>query len=338
MNPAEKRKQIGQVVILVVLLAVLGVSMTVMLQTVNRSRSGAPATTAQPAATAAPAAQTTGMAATESSAGAGQPAAAGDATVADGVPVEFNPNVFKVFSLNPPKNPFLQEERWYTEELTAGLPGYPEMRDSGFFETLEPGVPGLESLLEEDESWRQISIEKIEADREYSVSGTSEDGQIKTRMTYTGRPGRRVDIEWDHRSGVPVSALADMDWQDALPQTVPEDLGENGDLFNAPDGGLTVPGMDGLFSDGGTGQLLLCQGVSGEGSQASALVIYNETPRIVQAGDSLPPRYIVDTITEDGVILLDLKDNETTWLPIGGRASMGGGTASGVRAPAGGQV
>jgi len=325
-NPAEKRKQVLQIIVLVVLLGGLAMSITFMLKTVGGSPSTAPA----PATTAA---------APAPAGGAAQPAAqpgtpeAETAVIASGQPPEFNPNVFRIYDLDPPKNPFVQEERWYTEELEESLPGYPELRDNNFFEEMGTNVPEMTELLGEDESWRSITMSKTEADQEFNIDSESADGMIKTRMTYYGEPGRQIDLNWDRSSGVPVSELADGSWA-GMPDTVPGDMPNGDDLFNMPGGGLTVPGMGDVFNGSSYGQVLVCQGVSGQGSEASALVLFNDLPRIVQAGDSLPPQYVVDAVTANGVALRDIRDNETVWLPIGAQSLISAGTVGGVRAPA----
>ena len=47
-----------------------------------------------------------------------------------------------------------------------------------------------------------------------------------------------------------------------------------------------------------------------------ALVSNIGTTRLVAIGDSLPPRYQVQAITADGVVLTNLRNGETLWLPI----------------------
>jgi len=64
------------------------------------------------------------------------------------------------------------------------------------------------------------------------------------------------------------------------------------------------------------GDMLLCHGVSFQGESMSALVSFNGILRMVSPGDSLPPRYQVETITADGVVFTELKNCETRWVPL----------------------
>jgi len=319
MNP-NQRKQLLQIVVLAVLLIGLGFSMWRMLAVTQGT--SAPAKPAQPALINQPqvdklgAAPQTPPAATESA------AAEGGAPLAIPEQIEMNPNLFRVYKLDPPKNPFKQEESWYQEELEQ-IPGYPELRDSGFLETMSPVVPDMGELLGEDEAWREVQMTKTQAEKQYSISGNSEDETINTTLSYLGPEGRTIDVTWTPGMGVPLSALSDPNWQQTyhlpatgeLPATMPPDE----DLFLPPaaDGGLKIPGIDEVITGGVVpGDQIYCHGINVQDGRAYALVSFNGTTRLVQVGDSLPPRYTVEAITGDGAVLFNLRTEQTQWLPI----------------------
>ena len=330
MNAAEKRKRMGQIVVLVILLVVLGVSGTFMFRNVarmtgmgRRPQAAAPAG-GQQAAASAPAGEAVAA-----------PAGEDGTAVAGQVQAGFNPNVFKVYELSPPKNPFMQEESWYSDELSE-YPGYPQMRDAGFFEDMGAAIPPIEGLLEDDEAVQQITLRKAERDESYQFSGVSESGDISTSLVVDGQPGRMIEVNWTPASGVPLSALREPGWEERImgqPQSVPSQLPGSDDLFQPPAGGLQIPGSAGVVS--GVGEMLVCYGISGEGERASALVAFNDTVRIVKAGDTLPPRYKVESVTADGVIIKDLRTDENRWMPVGGSAMGSGGFSTADRSSVG---
>lgn len=324
----QTRKQLGQVALLVVLLAGLGFSILYMIRTVSQRGSGR---RTQPPPTVAAAPQP-----------GAQPAPAAVPGTAEAIPAgpevrapEMNENLFKAFSLDPPKNPFVQDETWYAEELEQ-VPGYPELRDEGFFESMEATVPPFDELLDDDEAWREAQLSKRELDQTYTVSGQSEDGMISTILQLAGPPGELVDVRWQPGSGVPLSALSRPGWEqqyDLQPAGVPDALPSSDDLFQPPSG-LPMPGIDGVLAGGMVGgDQIVCHGVSGEGERATALVRFNEMTRLVGAGDSLPPRYQVEAVTADGVVLTELRSGDTMWLPISAPTSGDGPASSTLPAP-----
>lgn len=320
MNP-ERRKQSFQVIVLIILLIGLGFSMWHMLRTVQGSappqqveQVPSPATAgerlSEVAATPPPAAGAAGAAAA--------PAEAVQPLDATGE-LEMNPNLFRVYRIAPPKNPFKREEAWYTEKLEE-IPGYPELRDTGFLETMSPVVPNMDELLPEDEAWREVTLTKTEQDRQYSISGYSEDETIATELTFMGPEGRSIEVAWHPGMGVPVTALSDPSVaQNFVVEDghIPAAMPPDSDLFAEPGEGLQIPGIDELLTGGVVpGDQLACHGVSGLEERATALVSFNGTTRLVTVGDSLPPRYQVQAITADGVVLLNLRSEDTYWLPI----------------------
>ncbi|GEM_PF-2424824 len=328
----QSRKQIGQIVLLVVLLVGLGFSVLYMIKTVNQRGSGR-RSAARPAVTAEePAAQ---PAAAET--------AEAPATDAEAIPaeveahaVDLNENLFQVFGLSPPKNPFVREERWYEEEL-AQVPGYPELRDEGFFEGMDAYIPPLDELLDEGDVWLEAQLSKREMDENYTLSGQSDDGMISTNLQLTGPPGDLVDVRWHPGSGVPLTALQSPGWEqqfDLQAATEQPDLPSADDLFQPPSG-LPIPGIDSVLAGGMVGgDQIVCHGISGEGERATALVRLNEMTQLVGPGDALPPRYQVEAVTADGVVLTELRSGETLWLPLSAPISGDQASSSLPAAPA----
>jgi len=324
----EKRKQLTQIIILVVLLVGLGFSMIHMIRTVSGAGRQPQQQAAQPAdSSTAPAEQPATAQATPTGAqgeeASAEDAPAGPAAAEPENEIELNANLFRIHELNPAKNPFVQREEWYEEELSE-IPGYPELRDTSYFESMQPTIPVPDGLLEEDEEWRWATLQKRKADKTYSISGMSEDGQIVTNLNLGGPAGEETSVEWNAASMVPINALSVPGWHeeyglDLTRETPTGGIPDSSDLFEPPgDGGLQVPGLDQVQTGGGTGEEIRCFGISGLGTGATALISHNGTPRLIKAGDSLPPKYSVDTITEDGVILIELRNGETRWLPITG--------------------
>ncbi|MBN2083445.1 hypothetical protein JW859_14715 [bacterium] len=323
----ERRKQLTQIIILVVLLLGLGFSMMHMIRTVGgggqKQQRSARATAQQSASEQQPAATTTAPAGESGAKATADETPAGPAAATPEETIEMNANLFRVHEMSPPKNPFVQREEWYQDELSA-IPGYPDFRDLGYFESMQATIPVPEGLLDEDEEWRWATMQKRKSDKTYNISGTSEDGMIVTDLKLGGPAGEQTSIEWSAASTVPLTELSVPGWDeryglDLSPQAVPSAVPDASDLFQPPgDGGLQVPGLDQVQTGSGTGEEIRCRGVSGIGANATALISLNGTPRLIKAGDSLPPKYSVDAITADGVILIELRNGETRWLPITG--------------------
>lgn len=342
MNP-NQRKQLIQIIVLVVLLVGLGFSMWRMVQTVNPPRQQQSAAS-QPAAQQAPAGGVP-----SSTAPSAQPPAtppAGATAEGEGIPVavpdqiEMNPNLFRVYQLDSPKNPFKQEESWYKEELEQ-IPGYPELRDSGFLDTMSPVVPDLSELLGDDENWQEIQLIKTQLDKQYSITGSSEDDLINTALTFKGPEGREVNVTWTPGTGVPLSALNDPNWQQKYnlqPGQIPANMPPDEDLFLPPAAGegLKIPGIDEVITGGVVpGDQVYCHGINILNGRAYALVSFNGTTRLVQEGDSLPPRYTVEAITGDGAVLFNLRTEQTQWLPIRAPMPQDAGSGGAASAPTG---
>jgi hypothetical protein len=332
----ESRKQIGQVVLLLILLGVLGFCMWYFLfkpQPASQSagKAARPASAAQPAAQA-----TTDQAGTAPAAGkpaygtAGAEQAA--ATAAGKEPkltkaeapfsLEMNPNQFEVFTLSPPKNPFVQQERWYAEQLKT-MPGYPDLRDDGYFDSMEPYLPDLEKYFGSSDDWQQVQLTRQQAPPDFQITGTSKKGDITTNVNVTRTAEPPVDITWTPESGIPLSALRTPGWEKQLPAAANLEHPGAAPEAGAPGGGaLSVPGSGGQAAGGGgteaqpAGDTISVSGVNLKESTASAVMVYNGTPYLVSIGSVLPTHYQVLAIKADGVVLLELRDGSSQWIPL----------------------
>ncbi len=338
-------KNVGQIVILVVLVLVLGFSTLRMWRVFNPPKKNAKTTT-----TAASRASTAPGQATGSKAGADQAgkAAGGAADKKDkkdrgrgSFPMlasgEVNADLFRVYALQPPKNPFMQKEEWFKDELEK-IPGYPELRDENYFESMSPAFPDIASAFGTDKKWSEIML-KRETASGVKLDGTSKDGKIRTTLELTEAVPPGYDLTWTADSGIPLSALED-----------PNYVRENADKLatragsTAPDagGGLMVPGADegtagldipgtagldipgetqdattqGLITGEAKGDALACVGVNLKGDKNTALMHLNGVPYLVSAGSVLPTHYQVVEIKEDGVVLLELRDGSSKWVPL----------------------
>jgi hypothetical protein len=350
MSPEERKKQLTQVITLVSLLGVLIalfmiVAMPVIRQSGGKKTKPKPAAgqqqAAQPAAatTAKPATSATDMPKVMGKAGAGVQAAPGVENVG-GVPTGLNPNLFQVFDLAVPRNPFVQQEEWYADKLNEQVPGYPELRDSGYFNSMEPYLPDITGLFG-NRDWQQVQIQRTQKNA-YSVSGASADGTIETNIALTENVPTQSALSWTPDSGIPLASLSDPDYVAGLDlASTGGDLGGgnlaggmaaapgNGDLFQAPGGG-TLPNVDDFLAAGGgnpdqlgpsgallgVGDQLTCRGVNITRDKASALLDFNGAPFLVKTGDVLPTHYEVLDVKEDGVMIKELRDGSTMWLPL----------------------
>jgi hypothetical protein len=269
----------------------------------------------------------------------GQQLAAGVENVS-GVPTGLNPNLFQVFELGVTRNPFVQQEEWYTDELAKAMPGYPELRDSGYFNSMEPYLPDLNSIFGERD-WSSVSIQRNQKNN-YSLSGTSEDGKIDTSISLTENIPTDQALTWTPASGIPLSSLTDPDYVAGLnlPATGGQVGGGNlkggvavpdsNDLFQGSSGDGALPNMDEYMqANGGSqdqlgpnagllgkGDQLTCRGVNLARGTASALLDFNGAPYLVKVGDILPTHYQVLDVKGDGVMIKELRDGSTQWLPI----------------------
>jgi hypothetical protein len=326
MNEASKKSAM-QAALLVGLLLVLGFAVFRMInsmQTPKRNRDKARTTasaskdsSARPSSTNMP--RVTGSAGDTGGKGSGVEIEAGD--------LRLNPNQFKVYALNPPKNPFVQEPEWYQDKLEQ-VPGYPQLKNSDYFESNEAYLPNIPLIHEEQ--WEEIVVDRTVTTDPYEISGASADGSVMTRVQLKPKGEESERLAWNPATGVPLKALFSPDWKDAygdklsgeLPVAQTEEAPSSGFVADA----LGVPGAPGDRSasellDGsngaGTGSTAYCVGISHHGKEATAMIRYNGKTRIVREGSVLPTRFQVLSIKEDGVVLIDLSDGSSQWLPLG---------------------
>jgi hypothetical protein len=326
MNESTK-KSATQAALLVVLLLVLGFSAFRMISAMQ--------TTRKPAAKAQPAVERNAADSGKKPTSTNMPhvARTGEAKskgmeVAEG-DLHINPNQFKVYALNPPKNPFVQSEEWYKEEL-AKLPGYPELKQNDYLDQTVAYLPDIPLIDEGD--WEEIMVDRSVKIEPYEISGLSEDGQITTTVRLKPQAPESDSLAWSRASGVPVSALKSPDWKerygDQLAQgLVPasKDGGFIEDALGVPgDGGSRPAGEMRDGEDGaGNGDALYAVGVSRKGKVATALIRHNGKTRLVREGSVLPTNYQVLTIKENGVVVIDLRDGSSNWLPLGSAPAAG---------------
>jgi hypothetical protein len=238
-----------------------------------------------------------------------------------------NENIFRVFGLAPARNPFVRKEEWFREDLEQ-LPGYPELRDSGYFDTMENTVPkSILDSLPGDNEWESIEVQKTHTANTYAIEGTSEDGLINTSIKATAATPDPVDISWFGGSGVPLDELSVPGWEErydlpqssaaAPPGSVDDSAGvELPELGNGATGvGGGLPSPDDVMQ-GGPGDALYCHGINLQNGRKSALITFNGQPYIVGEGSVLPTHYQVMEIKSDGVLLLELRDGSSVFLPL----------------------
>lgn len=227
-----------------------------------------------------------------------------------------NPNLFKVYQVKPQKNPFVQDKDWYTDKLDE-IPGYPELADSDYFDSMDPYLPDIGFIFDDPNEWGSVSVRRGRENK-YTISGTSKDGLINTQINLEKDIPTDQTYAWKKGSKVPLSAMKNPDWvkeqvRKGIMQSLPEENAENQSLFD--ENGLPIPGME---TTGAAGDTFTCYGVSAKGTKSSALILYNGAPRIVTEGMVLPTHYQVLQINADGVVLVDVKTGESTFVPLGG--------------------
>ncbi len=343
MSPEQRKKQIMQIIILLVLLGVMGVLfMIVAWPAIKGSRPSRPASATAPPAAGAQAqaggvqsGSATDMPEVVGTKGAGVSAAAGQENIS-GVPTGLNPNLFQVFNLQAPRNPFIQREEWYADKLAEALPGYPELRDSNYFDTMEPYLPDIADLFGERD-WSEIKIQRNQSNA-YSISGSNPDGTIDTNIELKEDIPTSKTLTWTPGSGIPFASLSDPDYVAGLnlPEAGPPSgagnltggvaLPDSSDLFKD----TSLPNMDEFLAEGGgsqdqlgpngsllgVGDQLTCRGVNLSAAKSTALIDFNGMPFLVQKGDVLPTHYEVLEVKQDGVMIKELRDGSTQWLPL----------------------
>jgi hypothetical protein len=239
--------------------------------------------------------------------------------------LHLNPNQFKVYALNPPKNPFVQTEEMYKDDL-AKLPGYPQLKSGSYFEEDKPYLPNLPLI--NDHEWETITVQKDIKVEPYEITGTSEDGQITTNIRLTPKTPESTQLNWSPETGVPLTALLSPNVSErysVLSQPLSIEVSKKDKPGFVADA-LGVPGDGGARSTGdalsggdgaGNGDSLHAVGISRYRGQVTALIRHNGKTRIVREGSVLPTHYQVLTIKENGVVVVDLRDGSSNWLPLG---------------------
>jgi hypothetical protein len=310
---ANNRKQITQMAILAVLIIVMVFSAVNLMKRIRGSSANPPAANTPSVESRNPSA--TNMAPVPGSAATTDGAAASEATSAA---TRLNANQFRVFALSPAKSPFVQQERWYEETIKEQIPGYPGLKDSGYFESDSLYLPKLDMILDPTKEWDQVVLRKDEAPQDYSVSGMSKDGQLSTSILLKEKEMGEHSVTWTADSGVPLSELTIPGWQSRYPQLLEEPgkpeggVPSSADLFGGNTEGLGLPG-------GGVdqaGDVLSCQGVSLRDGKASALIVMNGRSFITKQGGMLAPAYQVLEVKADGAVLVDTRDGSSRWLPL----------------------
>lgn len=238
--------------------------------------------------------------------------------------LHLNPNQFKVYSLNPPKNPFVQTEDMYQDELKK-IPGYPQLKSTDYLNETDAYLPNLPLISEHD--WDSIQVSRQVHVDPYQIMGTSEDGTVTTNIRLTPKSPPSSQIVWSPATGVPVKELMqrgvakryadELSGEDKIVQASKDEGGFVADALGVPGVGGARSSGEALDGDGGEGDSLFAVGVSHHGKEATALVRHNGKTRIVREGSVLPTHYQVLTIKENGVVVIDLRDGSSKWLPLG---------------------
>jgi len=328
MNETSK-KNVTQAAVLIGLLVVLVLAFFRMMGAVSGTHHAKPKTT-ETASSAAPEHQMTDAERNANPSAKNMPVVprSGD-TGGKGMEIgaadlHLNPNQFKVFTLNPPKNPFVQKEEWYSDALKK-LPGYPQLKNQKYLDSPDLFLPDL-PLVKEHE-WDQITADKVVNVEPTEISGMSKDGTISTHIQFVPKVPPEQHFAWSPATGIPVKALESPNWKkkygNALSGPLPVAKKNNdkllGDALGVPDGnGGDRKASDMLDGDNGAGggDSLYCVGVSVHGKQASALIRHNGVTRIVREGSMLPTHYQVLAVKDNGVLVVDLRDGSSNWLPL----------------------
>jgi hypothetical protein len=259
---------------------------------------------------------------------------------------KLNPNLFRVFSLNAPKNPFIQKEEWYADDL-ANLPGYPELKTNDYFNNESVLLPNVPEILNPQRSWNSLTLQREVTPSTFEMTGSSDDGLATTTIRLDEGIASSEQLIWTPEVGVPLAALTQPGWESRYPKEAdimrglitvdtankklaanadqPGFVEDSSDLF----GGLSIPG-----NAGGAAQqadLLYCTGVNVQGGRSSAIMVYNGKSFIVQPGYVIPTHYQVLEVKSDGVVVSDTETGASRWIPLSAAARV-----SSVKPPAGG--
>jgi hypothetical protein len=302
-----KKKQLQQVAVLIVLLIVLGVASMYMMGR-NAASSGGGAATADAASKPSTAMAEAGITDTDRQNMGGSTSVPGGAATNA---MKLNPNMWRVYALAPPRNPFVEEESWYAGTFKELLPGYPQLRDSGFFEKRGEVLPDINRLFP------NMKFEYIDLNRSFkeinrTLNGESKDGKMLTSLTLSeerpddiqmtfdgsGNPVRKEEIQRAGRGG-------SVDGEGG-PGGLPP-LGDGSGFFG--DGSMPVMQPQG-------GGAMAVHGISIHSGKATALVRSGESTRLVEVGDALSANYSVTKITGSGIEVKDTRTGEKKFIEI----------------------
>jgi len=330
MNDGNKKTamQAGVMIVLFVLLAVFAVRMVMSLQPRKHTKTKATTT----ASADAPGAKKAGNGGTPSATNMPPVPRSGESKSKAGMELSegdlhLNPNQFKVYALSPPKNPFVQTADMYTKQLDT-YPGYPQLKGSDYLNQSEAYLPNIPLIHEHD--WDTIQVTRdVKADA-YEISGTSDDGTISTQIHMVPKAPPSTQLVWSPATGVPVKDLTSPGvskrYGDLLSGSLhpaAEKKDANGgfvaDALGVPGDGGTRSSSDALSGGevAGGGDHIFAVGVSHHNGEATALIRFNGKSRIVREGSVIPTHYQVLTIKENGVVVVDLRDGSSNWLPLG---------------------
>jgi hypothetical protein len=292
-----KRKQFGQIAILVVLLVGLGVAVVMMVSKQGGKSKGG-ATKAAASKTAATDMAQTGVAAANGGGASSVPSPSTSNAS------KLNPNMWRVYALSPPRNPFVQEESWYASTFKKMLPGYPELKDW----LNKPGdvLPDIHKLFGDKVDFDKIELSRTFSDQTYTVQGASEDGKMQTSLTAHVKQPENISQDFDAQG----NKIAKFIPGAGAPGAGDVPLGRTPRLPGGSDDGGLPPNAQ------GSGEALGCTGISFHNGHASALMTFNGASYIVNEGGSIPPQYTSAHIVDNGVQLKDSKTGKTKFVEL----------------------
>jgi hypothetical protein len=321
MNESNKKTamQAGLMIVLFLMLAGLAVRMVMSMKPQKRHKTPATATASADADKGGTPSATNMPPVPKS----GEPPSSKASMELSQADLHLNPNQFKVYSLNPPKNPFVQTEDMYSSELKK-IPGYPQLKNGDYLNQSEAFLPNIPLINQEE--WDNIQVSREVHVDPYQIMGTNDDGTITTNIRLTPKAPPSSQLTWTPATGVPVKELLQpgvtkryaeaLSGEDKVVMAKKDEGGFVADALGVPgDGGAR--GTDDALAGEGQGDSLFAVGVSHHGKEATALVRHNGKTRIVREGSVLPTHYQVLTIKENGVVVVDLRDGSSNWLPLG---------------------
>ncbi|MEZ5339395.1 MAG: hypothetical protein R3F46_14180 [bacterium] len=304
----DKKKQLNQIIILVVLLGGLGVSMGVMIKNMNKSKR--PAQTTQTTAAATPQGATTkvtpmGTIVTGGSVDTSK-------FTEQGLVGPLNNNMFRIYDINARRNPFSRESGWFSEELEK-IPGREISQE--YLNEMTDEVPDLNNLFKTDKEFVSYRMEKVMAEEGFSYEGVSEDGRITTSIQALTKTEPTIRVDYSEAQGTEVERVAQTDAAEDG-----QGLPIGGTPFGNP-GSLQGPAPRDIRAprngEDDRGAMISCSGVSIKGDSRSALLQMPDGTHLVREGDVLMPgNFKVVKISELGVEIRDIRTAEQVLIPL----------------------